>query len=304
MCKHQLDVAVWGAADVDGLPHDQESIEALHDRLTALAPDRIVMEATGGLEVPLATSLQAVGLPVDVVNPRQARALGPTGQDRPHRCPVAGPHGRQAAPPCTAPARHRPADLAGSRGATATGDGHPSPGENPPGHRAGHAMQSHIQAHLDWLQTEVERLDWELQNRLQSHPHWSSQTELLRSVPGVGPVVAAVLVAELPELGRLSHHTLAALVGVVPFNRNSGQFRGRRTIGGQASVRQVLYMATLAATQANPVIRALYTRLVAWGKPKKVALVAAMHKLLVILNAMMWDQVPWQRHPASTGVAS
>ena len=133
--------------------------------------------------------------------------------------------------------------------------------------------------------------------RLQSHPHWSSQTELLRSVPGVGPVVAAVLVAELPELGCLSSRQLAALVGVAPLNRDSGQLRGQRRIwGGRASVRRILYMATVTA------IRDFYTRLCDKGKPKKVALVAAMRKLLTVLDAVSRDQAPWRTEPLSTAI--
>jgi transposase len=133
---------------------------------------------------------------------------------------------------------------------------------------------------------------------LQAHTVWQGQADLLRRVPGIGDVVTGVLLAERPARGRLSHRTLAALVGVAPFNRDRGQFQGRRTIGGgRASVRQALYMATLSATRANPVIRIFYTRLVARGKPKKVALVAAMHKLLTLLNAIMRDQTPWRTPP-------
>ena len=147
----------------------------------------------------------------------------------------------------------------------------------------------------------MERLNRNLQDRLQSHPRWSGQTELLRSVPGIGPVVAAVLVAELPELGQLGSRQLAALVGVAPLNRDSGQLRGQRRVwGGRASVRKILYMATVTAISHNPPIRAFYTRPCAKGKPRKVALVAAMRKRLTVLNAVSRDQVPWQLEPLST----
>ncbi len=137
------------------------------------------------------------------------------------------------------------------------------------------------------------------QKQLQTHPIWSVQTELL----GIGPVVAAVLVSELPELGQLNSRQLAALVGVVPLNRDSGQLRGQRRIwGGRASVRKSLYMTTLTTIRYNPAIRAFYTRLCDKGKPWKVALVAAMRKLLTILNAVMWDQVPWRMEPLSTAI--
>ena len=163
-------------------------------------------------------------------------------------------------------------------------------------HSAPPDMQRRIDRHLAWLITERDALDREIQDLLQSQAQWRRQREQLTSVPGLGPV--GVLLAELPELGRLPHRPLAALVGVAPLNWDSGQFRGRRTIrGGRAQVRQALYMATLSATRVNPVIQAFYQRLLQAGKPKKVALVAAMHKLLTLLNAMMRDQTAWQPPP-------
>ena len=304
--KHQLDWAVWGAADVDLIPYDQENIEALRDRLTARAPDRIVREATGGLEVPLATSLQAVGLPVAVVNPRQARAFGrASGQlaktDRIDARLLARMAAKLRPPVRPLPdtdLRDLRALVVRRRPVTAIRAQEKTRLDTTPA-----AMRLPIQAHLDWLQTEVERLDRELQNRLQSHPCWSRQTELRRRVPGVGPVVAAVLVAELPELGHLSRRPWAALVGVAPLNRDRGQLRGQRRIwGGRASVRRILYMATVTAIRYNPAIRDFYTRLCDQGKPRKVALVAAMRKLLTVLNAVSRDQVPWQTEPLSTAI--
>ena len=157
------------------------------------------------------------------------------------------------------------------------------------------AMQPRIQVHLDWLQTDLAQLNQELQSWLESHPTWSGQVRLLRSVPGVGPAAAAVLVDDLPEMGHLSRHQVA------PLNRNSGQQRGQCHIGGgRAYVRKVLYMATLSAVRWNPAIRVFYTRLCDQGKPKKAALVAAMRKLLVMLNAMLRDQIPWHAQPIST----
>ena len=156
------------------------------------------------------------------------------------------------------------------------------------------SLHAHIQAHLDWIRAALESLNQEIQARLQSHATWSGQAELLRSVPGVGPAAAAVLVAELPELGHLGRHQVAALAGVAPLNRDSGR----------ATVRNVLYMATLSAVRWNPAIRTFHERLCQRGKAKKVALVAAMRKLLVMLNAMMRDQVPWQAKPASTAIHS
>ncbi|MCE2467375.1 MAG: IS110 family transposase [Caldilineaceae bacterium] len=165
-------------------------------------------------------------------------------------------------------------------------------------HTAAPDRQDHIDRHLAWLTEERDQRDQAIARVWQAHTVWRGQVELLLRVPGVGFVVPSVLLAERPELGQLSHRALAALVGVAPFNRDRGHFQGRRMIGGgRAPVRRVLYMATLSAIRAHPVIRTFYTRLVARGKPQKVALVAAMHKLLTLLNAVMRDRTPWRTPP-------
>jgi transposase len=152
-----------------------------------------------------------------------------------------------------------------------------------------------IQAHLAWLAADRRALDEDLHRRLRASPLWREQDDLLRSVPGVGPTLALTLLAELPELGRLSRAQIAALVGVAPLNRDSGARCGRRAVwGGRRAVRTALYMSALRATRCNPPIQAFYARLLAVGKAKKVALVACMHKRLTILNAMVKHQTPWQ----------
>jgi transposase len=162
------------------------------------------------------------------------------------------------------------------------------------------------QEHITWLEQELEDLDQDLDHQLRNSPLWREKENLLRSVKGVGPVTATTLLAELPELGQLDRRKIAALVGVAPFNRDSGRQHGKRAIwGGRASVRQVLYMATLSASQHNSVIRAFYLRLIQAGKPNKVALVACMRKLLTILNAMIRYGTPWQPQlDASKSVAA
>jgi transposase len=158
-------------------------------------------------------------------------------------------------------------------------------------------IQAHLAhlAHLAWLETELREVDEDLRQGVRASPLWREQDDLLQSVPGIGPILSLTLLADLPELGRLSHAQIAALVGVAPLNRDSGTLRGRRAIwGGRAALRAVLYMGTLRATRCNPVIRRFYERLLAVGKAKKVALVACMHKLLTILNAMVKRQTPWQ----------
>jgi transposase len=160
-------------------------------------------------------------------------------------------------------------------------------------------VRTRIQAHLQWLETDLQEIDDDPRLRLRASPLWRAQDDLLRSAPGIGPILSLTLLAELPELGRLSHAQIAALVGVAPLNRDSGTLRGRRTVwGGRRAVRTALSMGTLRATRCNPTIRPFYARLLAAGKAKKVALVACMHKLLTILNAMLKHQTPWQAQAA------
>jgi transposase len=162
------------------------------------------------------------------------------------------------------------------------------------GRRAIPAVQRRITRHVAVLEQELAELDQDLEQTLRQTPLWREQEDLLRSVPGVGPTLAATLIAELPELGSLDRRRIAALVGVAPLNRDSGTLRGKRTTwGGRASLRAALYMSTLVATRCNPVIRAFYQRLCAAGKPKKVALTAGMRKLLTILNAMVKHGRSW-----------
>ncbi len=160
---------------------------------------------------------------------------------------------------------------------------------------AGRTVRSDIKEHILWLERRLDDLDSDLAHAIQQSPVWREKDNLLRSVPGVGPVLSATFLAQLPELGTLDRKEIAALVGVAPLNRDSGTLRGRRTIwGGRREVRATLYMAALVATRFNPVIRNFYQHLLSAGKPKKVALTASMHKLLIILNAMSRQQTSWQ----------
>ena len=157
------------------------------------------------------------------------------------------------------------------------------------------SVKEDIRQHVTWLQRRLKQIDKDLNGAVRNSPIWREKDNLLKTVPGVGPVVSMTLLAHLPELGTLNRRQIAALVGVAPFNRDSGKLRGRRTIwGGRASVRSVLYMAALSAVRSNPVIRAFYERLKIAGKAPKVALTACMLKLLVVLNAIVRNQKPWQ----------
>ena len=155
-------------------------------------------------------------------------------------------------------------------------------------------VRRRIEAHLRWLEKELSRIERDLEEAIEESPTWRENEELLRGVPGVGPVLARTLLAELPELGSLPPKQPAALVGVAPLNRDSGALRGRRAVwGGRATVRAALYMGALVATRHNPQIKEFYERLLGAGKPRKVALVACMRKLLIILNAMLKHRTPW-----------
>jgi transposase len=296
--KARLDVAVrpGGAAWQAG--NDAPGIAALVERVTALAPACVVLEATGGLERGASAALAAAGLPVAVVNPRQvrdfAKATGRLAKTDALDAAVLA-HFAEAVRPAVRPlpdaAAQALAELVTRRQQLVemlTAE------RNRLGSLTG-GRRERAQAHVAWLRQELADLEAELAEAIEASPAWRAREVLLRTAPGVGPVLARTLVAELPELGTLDRKRLAALVGVAPFNRDSGAFRGRRRVwGGRARVRAALYMGALVATRCNPLIRAFYRRLLAAGKPKKVALVACMHKLLTILNAMLRSQTAWR----------
>jgi len=299
VAKAQLDVAVRPGGEQRRYTNDAEGIAELVTRLRVLGPWLIVVEATGGYEAPFVAEVGLAGLPIAVVNPRQvrefARASGQLAKtDRLDAQVLA--HFAEALRPVPRPlpdaqTQELAALVERRRQVVAM--------RTAEQHRLGAArvprVHAHIQAHLAWLETELAEGDKELHRLLRASPLWRERDNLLRGVPGIGPVLSLTLVADLPELGRLSHGQIAALVGGAPRNRDSGTQRGRRTVwGGRAALRTVLYMGTLRATRCNPVIRSFYDRLLAAGKAKKVALVACRHKLLTILNAMLKHQTPWQ----------
>ena len=297
VAKDMLDVALRPAGERWRVEHDAAGLEQLVARLQALAPALIVLEATGGLELGLVGALAAAALPVVVVNPRQvrdfARATGRLAKTDALDAAVLAHFARPCGHRCGAARRREP----GAQGAAGpqTTAGHDVGGRAQPARRAGAAVRPRIEAHIAWLEQERSELEDELRQTLQRSPSGVSVTQLLRSVPGVGEQLSLTLLAQLPELGTLDRRAIAALVGVAPFNRDSGRLRGRRTIwGGRARVRAVLYMGALSASRFNPLIRACYQRLLAAGKPKKVALTACMRKLLVILNAMLKHHTPWR----------
>jgi transposase len=265
--------------------------------LEGVRPELVVLEATGNYERPAAVAVAAAGIAVAVVNPRQARdfakAAGRLAKtDRIDAQVLARFAGAVGPRPSVLPdeeARVLQDILLRRRQLLEM-----IVAEKNRLQMASEAVARRIAAHLRWLEKELGRVERELDEAVGESETWRANEELLRSVPGVGPVLARTLLAELPELGTLPRRRGCALVGVAPFNRDSGTFRGKRQVwGGRAPVRAALYMGALVATRHNPVIREFYERLLAAGKPKKVALVACMRKLLSILNAVMRDRVPW-----------
>ena len=297
VAKATLDVAVHPTGARWTTTHTEREVAGLVPRLTPLQPALVVLEATGGLEGPLAGALAAAGLPVVVVNPRQvrdfAKATGLLAKTDALDAAVLA-HFAAAVRPTP-----RPLPDAATQTLAALVTRRRQLVEMLTAERnrlgsAPRALRAEIQAHITWLKRRLGRLDDDLNEAIRTSPVWRAQDDLLQSVPGVGPVLSRTLLASLPELGRLNRKAIAALVGVAPLNRDSGTFRGRRMIwGGRAAVRAVLYMGTLVAVRHNPVLRAFYQRLRGVGKLPKVALTACMRKLLTILNAMMKHQHRW-----------
>jgi transposase len=300
--KEHLDWAVHGGGE-GRVAHDEAGLTDLVTRLLELRPELVVLEATGGLEMTVLAALAVAGLPVAVVNPRQvrdfARATGRLAKsDRLDAKCIA--HFAVAVRPVLTPMPEATTlelelILARRRQMMTMLVAEKNRLSGLVGPRRIARVVSSIERIVKALTKELEKLDDELKTKIEQSPLWSTRDRLLRSVPGVGPGTSRTLLLDLPELGRLNRKQIAALVGVAPFNRDSGTLRGRRAIwGGRASVRSMLYMAAVTAVRCNPVIRPFYERLIAAGKKGKVALTACMHKLLTILNAMVKADSPWQ----------
>ena len=308
--RRTLDVCILPGQDKEGshgesfvVPNDQAGIDEILSRIekpATMGPKLVVMEATGRHERLAASSIATKGIPVAVVNPRQARdfakAIGRLASEAPDKIDafVLARFAKAVEPQAsTIPdeeAMALQAILARRRQLIEM-----LVAENNRLGMAPKALQKRIKAHLEWLKKEIGRTDRDLDEAIENNAAFKANEALLRSVPGVGRILSRTLLAELPELGTIPHKRLCALVGVAPFNRDSGQRSGRREAwGGRAPVRAALYMGAIVATRYNPTIKGFYERLLAAGKPKKVALVACMRKLLSILNALMRDQAIWR----------
>ena len=298
----ELEVAILPEMKTKRWPNTEEEIDRLVTSLKALSPTLVVMEATGGLECSCVAALATQGLPVAVVNPRQvrdfAKATGKLAKTDAIDAMIIARFGEAVRP------KVRELQDAQMRGLKALAIRRLQiiqmiTAEKNRLARASDWPRKDIQEHIDWLQKRLDDVDNELQEAIRKSPMWREKDALLRSVPGVGKVLSLTLLSQLPELGTLNRRQIAALVGLAPLNRDSGQFRGKRSVwGGRAKIRSALYMATLVATRCNETISGFYRRLCAAGKPQKVAITACMRKLLTILNAMLRNLTQWSYVPS------
>lgn len=281
------------------IENNDKGHEALIEKLKPLKPTLIVMEATGGLEMPVAIALSAAGFAVAIINPRQARdfakamgRLAKTDAIDSKTLALFGERVRPTARPLKdEEQRALSALLARRRQLVAMRTAE----KNRFAASADSKVRDDISVHIKWLDGRINEVDSDLDKMLRNSPVWRAKEDLLKSAKGVGPGLARTLTAELPELGTLNRKQISALAGLAPFNRDSGKMRGKRTIfGGRAEVRAALYMGVLSAIRFNPPIKALYDRLTQAGKPHKVAMTACMRKFLTILNAMVRDGTLWQ----------
>ncbi len=296
--KRQLEIGIVGEEGIWSVENDAAGIESLVKRCAEWHPQLVVVESTGGYEKKVVSELYVAGVPVALVNPHRvrefARSIGLLAKTDHLDARLLARFGQALKPAPThlpdekeqllAALIQRRRQLIDTRTAESNrlGTVHP-------------ALRKNIEAHLKWLDEQIAELDRQIEQMIHDDPNFKAKDEILRSVPGIGIVSSAMLIATLPELGHSDRKQIAALVGVAPMNYDSGYFRGKRRIkGGRPDVRTVLYMATITATRFNPVIRDFYQRLLAAGKLKKVAIVACMRKLLTILNAMMRDKLAWQ----------
>ncbi len=301
--KDRLDVHLRPSDEAFAVARDGKGLENLVERLKGLNVSLIVLEATGGFETTVAAALAGAGLPLAVVNPRQirdfARALGKLAKTdaidaeviaifaekiRPQARPIASNEAQMLGE--LVARRRQIIEMIGME-------------QNRRRRAADKQLAKRIDRHIAFLEKELAGIDGDIDAGVRASPAWRETEQLLTTVPGVGPVTARTLIAELPELGQLNRRKLAALVGVAPFNRDSGTWRGHRMIGGgRTTVRNALYMAALVAIRHNPLIKAVYQRLIARGRPKKVAIIACLRQLLTILNAIVRNATPWNTQKA------
>jgi len=293
--KDWLDVAI--GSESLRVTNESAGIQELLERLREVGAQSVVMEATGGYETQAASAIAGAGLRLAVVNPRQvrdfAKSTGRLAKNDRIDAQVLAAFGAAVQTKITRIPDEQMLDLQALIARRGQLVGMRVQELNRLGQMKG-AMRKQIKAHIEWLDKAINEVNTDLTARLRTSDAWREKDELYRSMKGIGPITSGTLMASLPELGALDRREIAALVGVAPFNRDSGTWRGRRSIwGGRAQVRHILYMAVIAAIRHNPVIKSFYHRLIARGKPHKVAMVACMRKMLTILNAMARSNTPW-----------
>jgi transposase len=296
--KNELEVFLSSTGKHQTVTNTESGVNSLIPLFQSAAPELIVLEATGGLERLVVEVLATAGFPVAVVTPRQvrnfAKAKGILAKSDRLDARVLADFGEAIRPEARLPKVPEVQELEALTTRRRQLVNMITEEKN----RLGSAPKKtrlQIQEHLRYLEKALEAINRQINKSIKKHPQFMAKSRIIRSVPGAGPVLAVTLLSDLPELGSIDRKSIAVLVGVAPLNRDSGRYRGRRRIwGGRARIRAVLYMATLAATRCNPVIRAFYNRLLNAGKEHKVALTACMHKLLGILNAMIKNQTTWQ----------
>lgn len=296
--KAVLDAGFFPADAPRQYSNDEDGIARCIEDLAKLSPTLIVLEATGGLETPFAAAARAAGLQVAVVNPRQvrdfAKATGVLAKTDRLDAGILARFGAVIRPQVRPAPDNETRELAERVARRRQLVAMRAQEKTRLAQAVGARQKDSLKEHIAWLDERIGQLDIELTAALRTSSSWKVKEDLLKSVPGVGRVTIVTLLSLLPELGQLGRREIAALVGLAPFNRDSGTMRGRRMIwGGRADVRSVLYMATLSAVRGENAIAAFHKRLVEKGKPAKVALVAAMRKLLTILNAMLKNNSPW-----------
>lgn len=299
--KAELEVGLVPEDKTWKTPHDHGGIRMVVERLIAMSPELVILEATGGLEVPLAAAIGAAGLPVVVVNPRQvrdfAKASGRLAKTDRIDALVLSNFGRSMRPEVRPLKDEQTQELKALHTRRLQMVEMLTAEKNRLGRAPSGRVCRDIQRHIAWLEKRIKEADKDLEDLIKNSPIWREKDAIIRSVPGAGPGLSSTLLCELPELGTLSHKRIAALVGLAPFNCDSGKYRGQRRIwGGRARVRSALYMSTLVAMRFNPLIKPFYQRLIKAGKKPKVAITACMRKLLTILNAMMRDRSPWMAY--------
>lgn len=298
VARDRLDIAVRPGGEASSVERNAAGLEVLVAWMKQLSPRLIALEATGGFETVAAAALSAADLPVAVVNPAQVRhfaqAIGQRAKTDPidaaviaHFAEATGLEPR----PMPDEATRQLADLVTRRRQIID----MIVAERQREKRAAPRLKRSIARLLKALEKELSSVDADIDEALRGSPAWRAKEDLLASVPGIGPIIARTLIAELPELGQLDRREIAALAGLAPFTRQSGRWRGKSFIaGGRAGVRSALFMGAMVAKKHNPVLKAFFDRLVAAGKPKIVALIAVARRLLTILNAIIRDQRPWQ----------